>query len=137
MQSIEINKGIKLGFEEFVNGASKMDTPTLTRFFKTLGNLLTVRATNAPDRREAEILEVLENLVPAVLSRRYRALHKKLQGETITEKERSELRNIANFIEEKATDRVYLLAELAALRQIPLEELIRQMRKDNYGTAKA
>jgi hypothetical protein len=137
MQSIEIQKGVKLDFEEFVKGASKMDTPTLTRFFKVVGNLLTVRATSNHNNREAEVLEKLENLIPPVLSRRYRTLHRKLQNDTITDKERAELRYIANFIEEKATDKVYLLAELAALRKISLDELIQQMHNDIYGKAKA
>ncbi len=126
-----------MGFEEFVNGASKMDTPALEKFFKTVGNILAVRKTNTLTDREAEILFRIENLVPTFVDRRYKQLQARLQKGNITEKEYADLLQITDFMEEKSVEKLHLMAELAALRKISLNELVRQIRIEKYGKAAA
>ena len=137
MQTIEIRKGVKVGLEDLISGVSKMETPALEKFIDTLGQVLAVRKTPVSTEKEKELLFKIENLVPAFVKRRYKQLHSKLQKESILEQERQELLQIIGFMEEKAVERVYLMAELSSLRQVSLEELTEQFRSKKYGNAEA
>ena len=46
-------------------------------------------------------------------------------------------RRIVDFMEERAAERIHLMAELAALRHITLKELATQLRQKRYADAEA
>lgn len=135
MESIEIRKGLEIGVEELIDGVSKVDTPVLEKIMNTLNHILINRKGQDSAEREKELLEKMETLVPVFVKDRYQQLHAKAQTENISEAEHEELRQIVAFIEEKATERLYLMAEMAALRQISLKELVEQLRRQRYGYA--
>lgn len=137
MQSIEIQKGVRIEMEDLINSVSKMDTPVLEKFLDTLSHILDSKKTNAAAGREKELLEKIENVVPAFVKRRYAQLHAKSQQGNLSETERSELLQITDFMEEKAVERIHLMAELAALRQVSVKEVAEQLRRKRYGNAEA
>lgn len=135
MQTIEIQKGVQVGMEDLINGVSRMETPVLEKFMSTVNQILTGRKSAATTEREKELLDKIENVVPAFAKRRYNLLHAKLDKETISETEHNELLQIIDFMEERAVARVHLMAALAALRNVPLKELVEQLRTKKYGHA--
>ncbi|MEZ4960486.1 MAG: hypothetical protein R2830_11770 [Saprospiraceae bacterium] len=137
MQTIEIQKGVRVGMEDLINGVSKMETPALERFLDTLSNILDLRKSGTASTRENELLEHIEQVVPAFVKQRYVELHARLQEGTISEPEHRELLQISSFMEEKAVERLHLMAELATLRKVSLKELTEQMRSKRYGNAEA
>jgi cobyrinic acid a,c-diamide synthase len=70
----------------------------------------------------------IRDLIPASILRRYRQLHKKQQNGSITAKECEEMLLLTDYIEEKSAERVMLLGALAAIRQINISELAKQLR---------
>lgn len=137
MQTIEIQKGVRVGFEDLLNGMSGMDTSVLEKLMDTAEHILAGRKNPSPAEREKELLERIETVVPAFVRERYKRLHMKLQKEKISEAEHQELLQIVAFMEEMAVVRLHLMAELAALRQVSLKVVMEQLRKKRYGSAKA
>jgi hypothetical protein len=138
MQSIEIKKGVRIGFEDLVNGVSGLNTSDLEKLVDTMGHILAGRKNQSPTEREKELLGEIENVVPAFVRHRYEQLHSKLQKEKISGTEHKELLQIVDFMEERAVERIHLMAELAALRQVSLQEVAEQLRKNRYyGHAEA
>ncbi|MCF8246311.1 MAG: hypothetical protein K9J37_16205 [Saprospiraceae bacterium] len=137
MQTIEIQKGVRVDIEDLINGVSRMETPVLEKFMDTMNQILTGRKSATTALREKELLTKIENIVPAFAKRRYKQLHAKLEKETISETEHQELLQIIDFMEERAVERIHLMAELAALRHVSLKELAEQIRLKKYGHASA
>lgn len=136
-QTIEIKKGIRVGFEELVNGFSKLETTDLEKLVDTVGHILAGRKNPMPQEREKELLKEIDKVVPDFVLQRYKQLHDKLQKEKILEPEHRELLQIASFMEERALVRIHLMVELAALRQVSLQEIAEYLRKRRYGHAEA
>lgn len=137
MQTIEIQKGIQVGLEDLINGVSKMETPALEKFMDTMNQILSGRKSTSSALREKELMSKIEGIVPAFARRRYKQLHAKMEKETISETEHQELLQITDFMEERAVERLHLMAELAALRHISIKELAEQLRMKKYGHASA
>jgi hypothetical protein len=137
MKTIEIQKGVKVNIEDLINGVSRMETPVLEKFMDTVNQILTGRKSTTNAVREKELLAKIENTVPAFVKRRYQQLHSKMEKETISEAEQQELLQITDFMEERAVERIHLMAELAALRRVSLKELAEQLRLKKYGDAEA
>ncbi len=137
MQTIEIQKGVRVGYEDLLNGVSGMDTMALEKLMDTVAHILAGRKNSSPTEREKELLDRIERVVPTFVRERYGRLHVKLQKEKISETEYQELLQIVAFMEEMAVVRLHLMAELAALRQVSLKEVTEQLRKNRYGHAKA
>ena len=137
MQTIEIRKGVRVGYEDLINGVSALDTAALEKFMDTVARILAGRKNPSPVEREQELLERIETVVPAFVRDRYKRLYTKLQKENISEDEHAELLQIVAFMEGMAVVRLHLMAELAALRQVSLKEVAEQLRKKRYGHAKA
>lgn len=137
MQSIEIQSGVRVDIEDLINGVSKMETPVLEKFLDTMNHILHTKKTATSKGREKELMDRIENVIPSFVKRRYAELHSKSQKGAISETERQELQQIVDFMEERAVERMHLMAELAAQRQVTLKELAEQLRQKRYGNAQA
>ncbi|MEZ4959472.1 MAG: hypothetical protein R2830_06635 [Saprospiraceae bacterium] len=102
-------------------------------------NVLKGRAKALPQKhgtdREAELLEKINVGLPDETWKEYFHLTKKRQKETITTDELKQLIAITDQIEELHADRMPYLIELAALRNVTLEKLIRDLgiKRRNNG----
>ena len=132
MQAIEIGKGVHVGLTDLVNGVSRLDTPELKKVLDQLNQVLNRRNKPLPTDIEAQLLQKIREVIPASVVRRYKQLHTKMQQNTISEKEHEEMLLLTNFMEEKSTERVHLMGELAEIQQITLPELAENLRLRNF-----
>ena len=127
MQTIEINKGISVGFADIIRGIQQLDNHSLAKFAGEINSLVSKRNTEQPHLRELELLKKIKNPIPASIKRRQKQLFAKMQDDTLTTPEHEELVLLNGMIEEKTAERIGFMGELAQLRQITLPELNRQL----------
>jgi len=127
MQTIEIKKGVKIGFDDLIKSVSRMDTVDLKKVLEQINQVLSVRSDKQPNEFETQLLQKIKEVVPSSVVRRYRQLHKKQQIATITPKESKEMLLLTDFMEEKSSERVMLLGALAKIRKTNISELAEQL----------
>jgi hypothetical protein len=112
-----------------MQGAAQMPTTELERFIQELNVLLTRRRrTEIPYYRERYLLGLINQ---TVLSKektdRYKALIFKHEYETMTAEEEAELLQLTDEEEGIRAERLGYLAELAQLKNIPLQQLMENL----------
>jgi len=127
MQRIEIQKGVQVGFDDFVRSMSRLDTDDLKKVLEQLNQVLSLRGQKQPEDREAQLVQQIRDAIPASAVRRYRQLRNRQQNGSISAKEREEMLLLTDFMEEKSAERVMLLGALAEMRQTTIAELARQL----------
>jgi hypothetical protein len=78
-------------------------------------------------KREAELLQQINQGLPAPQWQRYQTLNAKLLAEHITPDEHQELGALIDQIEQLEGERLAHLIELAQLRNVPLATLMAQL----------
>jgi len=127
MATVQVKSEINIELEQVLNGVAKLDTPELGRFLSQVSILLARRkAPNIP-KREAELLLKINQGLPGALQQRYDELTAKLQADTITSEEHDELQQLIDEIELADAERLQYLIELAHLRNLSLNELMKQL----------
>lgn len=76
---------------------------------------------------EADLLQKINQGLPPAIQQQYQALRAKLEDETLTLAEHTELLELTDQVENMEAQRMTHLAELARLRQISISELMRQL----------
>ena len=132
MQTVNIKKGLQIGFDDLVQGVSRLSTTELTIFFEKLNHTLGGQQSLASLREEAVLLKQIKAIMPASVVRRFKELQTKQHNNSITEKEQEEILIITDFIEEKSAERVALLGALAKVRQVPLTDLVQSLQLKTY-----
>jgi hypothetical protein len=127
MQTIEINKGIKVGFEEIIKGVQQLDNQSLTTFANEINRLVSTRKHLKSDKREVDLLKKIKTAIPVSVKQRQKQLFARLQEDIISPPERDELILLNNLIEEKTAERIVLIGELAAQRHVSVQELCEQL----------
>lgn len=133
MQSIEIQKGVKVGFEELISGVAQMGTEDLEKFTDRLSQLLARRKASRPSERELELLKKIYEPLKSKLQGKYDELIAKMNEETITEQEHQELLTLAEVAEAHNVEWLKAMVELAQLRAVSVEELKRQLGLDQLS----
>ena len=127
MSSIRIKSSLKLSVEEVLEGISQLETAELEKFLNQVGSLLAKRKAPHVSRREAELLIKINKGISEAQQNRYRILSQKLEAETLTDIEHQEFLRLVDLVEEKDTQRLEYLIELARLRSVSLDSLIDQL----------
>ncbi len=83
-------------------------------------------------QRESELLLQINQTLPPPQRKRLNLLIKKRQSHTITSAELQELKQMTHEIEKSDARRLKGLIELAALRNVPLDDLIKQLGLKPY-----
>ncbi len=134
MASIQIRSGIKIGFDELVIGMSQLPSHELTQLLELLQQTISGKQQLTPIEQEIVLLRQIRGMIPATKVRRLKALQKKQHEQTLSALKQEEMRLISDFIEQKSAERIALLSQLAALRQITIRELVKQLNlKTFYG----
>lgn len=125
----------EVSFNELLTKVEQLSTPDLEKF---VGNVLAVEARRrAPSlsKEETQLLQQINQGVPAEVRKRYRLLDDKLHDGIITAAEHQELLNIINQIELADAERILNLIKLAQLRNTTVDLLMDQLgiRKPNYA----
>jgi hypothetical protein len=125
MTTIQIQSQVSL--DELLTGVEQLSTPDLERF---ADQVLAVRARRrAPSlpQREAELLQKINQGLPATIQQRFDELTARRQAETLTNEEHRELLQIVEQIEQRDAQRITHLAELAQLRHVHIRTLMNQL----------
>lgn len=132
MQTIDIKGNTQIGFNNLVKRVSRLNTTELTLFFQELNQTIKGQKSLTPISEETILLKQIKEIIPSSVIRRFKELQKKQHDNSISDKEQAEIIAITDFIEEKSAERVVLLGSLAALRQVPLLDLVQQLQLKNY-----
>ena len=134
VQTIQIKKGVEIGFEELVMGLTQLDLEALTHLFEQLQEKMLETRPLQKYSEEIVLLKKIKAMIPRATVLRLKALQKKRHAQTITPKELAEMRTISDFLEMKSAERVYLVGALAKLRQTSIVEVAKQLNlKKFYG----
>lgn len=126
MQIIEIHQGIQVRLDDLVKTLSNMDISDLKSFAEKMNHLVDLRYDTPSNKAEKELMQKIKDVIPASVVRRYKQLRKKQGSGILTTKEQEEVLMLTDFIEEKSTERVFLLGLLAKKRNLSLPELIKR-----------
>ena len=132
MSTIEIRKGLQVSLDDLVTSLSKMDMSELKNFADKMNHLVDLRHDTASDEAEREVIQQIKEIIPASVVRRFKQLKKKQYAGTLTPKEQEETILLTDFMEEKSTERVFLIGLLAKKRNISVAELIKQFPLIRY-----
>jgi phage terminase Nu1 subunit (DNA packaging protein) len=125
MTTIHVQSEVSL--DALLNGVEQLNTADLEHFAdKVLALRAKRRAANIP-RREAELLQQINQGVPQEIQRRFDELTTRRREDLLTPEEHQELLQLIDQIEQLDVKRVEALAELAQLRKVSLRKLMKQL----------
>lgn len=122
-----------LSSEHLLNAARKMSRRELSQFIE---QVLALRARHeAPvlPSAESELLLKINQPVSADLQHRYEELIARRDERTLSPEEHQELLRLTDQVELLEAERVRHLIELARLRNVSLDELMRQLGMEPYA----
>lgn len=118
---------IQIETDELLKAALQLPQVELEQFVRRLFALKARERTSVLSEREAELLDQIYQRLPDDTQQRLNELIKKRQAYTITPDELQELIELTDQAEAFDVARLELMSELAHLRNVPLEQMIRQL----------
>jgi hypothetical protein len=128
MTTVQVALGTNVPLSDVQMGIAHLETPELERFQQDVSRLLAQRRAPHLNEQETILLQKINNRVVPSLWKRYELLHKKLQAETISPEEHSELSTVIGQIEAINVEWLKNVAELARLQGVSLQELMRKLK---------
>ncbi|NOT59304.1 MAG: STAS/SEC14 domain-containing protein [Acidobacteria bacterium] len=119
--------------EELLKAALQLPPIELEKFVTKLFVLKAKEHTPSLSQRESELLLQINQTLQPPQRKRLNLLIKKRQAHTITSAELQELKQMTHEIEKSDALRLKCLIELAALRNVPLDDLIKQLGLKPYS----
>lgn len=123
---------IQIGTDELLEAALQLPQVELEQFVTKLFVLKAKERVPSLSQRESELLLRINQPLPPPQRKRLNQLIKKRQAYTITPNELRELKQMTNEIELSDAERLKCLIELAAIRNVSLDELIKQLGLKPY-----
>lgn len=118
----------QLPFETLLNSLKQLNLRELEDVAHTTAVLRARQLTPSLPKEEAALLSYLnEGVIPVETQQRCAVLSQKAQEGAISEEERIELLGLIDQIEELNSKRIGYLVQLAQLRQIPLDDLMKTL----------
>lgn len=135
MTKVQIQSPIEIDLEAVLDGLQRIETGELERFADRVIHLRAQRRSPNLSRRESALLQIINHGVDDEVRQRYRALSARLQEETISDEEHTEMLRLIDEIEQADAERILALRELAQLQHKSFDELMEQMdlRQNRYG----
>jgi len=124
---MEIQSGVQIGFDDLVQGASQMETPALEKFADQLSHILARRKAPLPSERELELISKIYNVLNPETQQRLDDLQTQLHNEALSEEAHQELLALTKLAEQHNAEWLEALVELAQLRNVSLQEVIKQL----------
>ena len=125
MATIQLQSQISL--DALVSGVEQLSTPDLEWLTNQVLALRSKRRAPSLPRKEAELLQKINQGLSVEMQQRFNLLTAKRRAETLTSEEYQELLELVDEIELRDAKRVEYLAELAQLRNISLRMLMKQL----------
>ncbi len=114
--------------EQLLQTAASLTSQELENFVNQAIVLRAKRNASNVTKTEAELLFKINRGLPAKLQKRFDLLSEKLDSETISAKEREEFLKLTDRIEKQDAERIEFLGKLAEIRQISLDDLMRDLK---------
>lgn len=124
MKSIEIKDGVKIGFEEFLQGASKLDSKGLEELTQKLTQLLLGKRIPRRSEREMELIKIIYTPLPEKTQKQLDSLTSKAER---TEREQKEFLQLSETVQDHHFAWLEALGELAQIRGISIEAVKKQI----------
>jgi hypothetical protein len=125
MPTIQIEAN--LSSEQLLNAARQMPRRELHQFVEQVLFLRAQHERGAIPVAESELLLKINQPVPADVQHRYDELIERRDARTLTPEEHDELLRLTDQVELLEAERMKHLIDLAKLRQVPLNEVMRQL----------
>ena len=113
--------------DELIVAAQQLDEVELERLYAGVSRMRIPKVGTMLSARETELFEHINRGFDAETTERYHALIRRRERGTLTEEERREHLALSDLAENIAADRLMAVAELAELRGIPAQEMLRQL----------
>ncbi len=104
-----------------VKNLDNLDTNSLEKLAGKIGKVVALRKQPTKSEREAQLVKLIKQKIPASLFKYKNELYDKMEDNTITEKEMEDLRTVVNYLEELNAERILLIGELAKLRNVDIK----------------
>ncbi|MBI1760435.1 MAG: STAS/SEC14 domain-containing protein [Acidobacteria bacterium] len=118
---------IQIQPDQLLNAALQMPEKEFQQFITRLFTAKASQRVPTLSERESELLLKINQGLPAARQERLNELIKKRRAETISPQEVRELKKLTAEVERFDVERLGLLTELAAIRNVPLRKLIKQL----------
>lgn len=125
MSSIQITSQVST--DELLHGVESLPIEELEQFVARVLALCARRKANNLSAQETRLLQLINRPVPSVLQSRYDALIQQQRTGTLTHPQGDELNNVIEQIELFDAERVQHLVSLAALRQVSIDKLMKDL----------
>lgn len=122
-----LTKQSSLGIDNLVTGIFTLETGELELFIQKIRQLIALRQFDTLSERESDILFKIYNAISPSLQEQYKVLSEKLHFETITPAEHKKLLKLVDKLEAQYVKRLEYLIELAHIRHMTLDQLMRQL----------
>ncbi|MEB3164256.1 MAG: hypothetical protein VKK80_13595 [Prochlorothrix sp.] len=116
-----------MGLTDLVQAAKQLNEADLELLLQQIAALRAQRRGLTLPAHESDLLDRVNQPVPADLQAEYQILRAKREAETLTETEHQRLLDLSNQIEIFGAKRLEALALLAQLRQVSLPALMDQL----------
>lgn len=113
--------------DQLLKAARQLPRQEFDRFVGQVLRLRAERSAPVLPAAESELLQKINQGLPQAMQERLNELIQKRRAETISSKELRELKKLTDKIEKLDAERLELLTKLAALRNMPLRKLIKQL----------
>ena len=135
MPKVQLMSQVAIDTEKVLEGVNQLETPELERFAEQVNALVARRKAPSLPQREAELLQKINQGVPAEVRARYRELTAHLEDEAISAAEHAELLQLIDLIELSDAERLRHMIELATLRGISVDDLATRLgiRQPNHA----
>lgn len=117
----------QLSTEQILSAVNALSLPDLERVFRRVITVQAERKAHHLSARESELLLRINQGTPNELRERFNQLRVKREAGSITDEEYAELTTVYAKIEELHAERMTALGDLALLRGVPLDQLMKQL----------
>jgi preprotein translocase subunit SecA len=116
-----------MALNQLLNSAAQLEMTDLEQLAQQVNVLLAQRKVPSLSASEAELLQNINQGLPAHTQHRYDELRAKLRAETLTSAEHQEFLELVDLVEQADAERLQHLITLAQLRQVSLPTLMHQL----------
>jgi hypothetical protein len=125
MPVVQLNA--ELSFDQLVNAVTQLPQAEFQKFLHTVDRIHPLHEEHRLSSREAELLQKINQGIPAVVQQRYDALIEKRDARELTPEEYQELLGLTDRVELLDAQRMEQIVELAHLRNQPLHMLLEEL----------
>jgi len=125
MATVEVRSQVSP--DELLDGVAQLDTPALEHFVSQVLTLRARRIAPSVPKKEAELLQRINQGLPPDVQQRSDELTAKRRAETLIPEEHQELLALVDRIEQADAERVRALIELAQLRNVSVTTLMAEL----------